>query len=176
MFRVERANCRTLGIPSVYISYHGHSLDHKTPLLRSVEALNKNAVAFLKLLGDVDDDRVAGLPLDDEAHHAVVARVRVAHDALVAVDPQVLHRHVFQLIAGLPVTGWASARRPPRPGAFRASLPPAVPRAPGGPASRTRSGTATGVGVPSLPTCTLTSCSFVQGRSGSYLKATVQRG
>ncbi len=54
MFLVESANGRTLCIPSAYISYHGHSLDHKTPLLRSIESLSRNAAAFLKLLGDVD--------------------------------------------------------------------------------------------------------------------------
>jgi glutamine synthetase len=54
MFLVESTNGRTLCIPSVFISYYGHSLDHKTPLLRSNEALSKNAVQFLKLLGDVD--------------------------------------------------------------------------------------------------------------------------
>ncbi len=54
MFLVESTNGRTLCIPSAYISYHGHSLDHKTPLLRSLEALSRNATAFLKLLGDVD--------------------------------------------------------------------------------------------------------------------------
>ncbi|MCS7153127.1 MAG: glutamine synthetase III, partial [Bacteroidia bacterium] len=31
---------RTLCIPSVYVSYDGHALDYKTPLLRSIEALN----------------------------------------------------------------------------------------------------------------------------------------
>ena len=78
MFLVESANGRTLCIPSVYISYHGHSLDHKTPLLRSVEALDKHAVAFLKLLGDVDVKAVSttlGVEqeyfLVDRAHHAL---------------------------------------------------------------------------------------------------------
>jgi glutamine synthetase len=54
MFLVESVNGRTLCVPSVFISYHGESLDHKTPLLRALEALNQRAVAFLKLLGDVD--------------------------------------------------------------------------------------------------------------------------
>jgi glutamine synthetase len=54
MFLVESINGRTLCIPSVFVSYHGESLDHKTPLLRASEALSRNAVAFLKLLGDVD--------------------------------------------------------------------------------------------------------------------------
>ncbi|MEO5989071.1 MAG: glutamine synthetase III [Candidatus Eisenbacteria bacterium] len=78
MFLVESVNGPTLCIPSVYISYHGHSLDHKTPLLRSVEALDKKAVAFLKLLGDVDVKAVSttlGVEqeyfLVDRAHHAL---------------------------------------------------------------------------------------------------------
>jgi len=54
MFLVESENGRTLCVPSVFISYHGDSLDHKTPLLRALEAVDRQAVAFLKLLGDVD--------------------------------------------------------------------------------------------------------------------------
>jgi glutamine synthetase len=59
MFLVESVNGRTLCIPSVFVSYHGESLDHKTPMLRSLEALNKHAAAFLKLLGDVDVQSVS---------------------------------------------------------------------------------------------------------------------
>ena len=59
IFLVESANGRTLCIPSVFISYHGDSLDHKTPLLRSLDALSKQAVPFLKLLGDVDVQSVS---------------------------------------------------------------------------------------------------------------------
>jgi glutamine synthetase len=59
MFLVESVNGRTLCIPSVFVSYHGESLDHKTPMLRSLEALNKHASAFLKLLGDVDVQAVS---------------------------------------------------------------------------------------------------------------------
>ncbi len=36
----------TLSIPSVYISFKGDSLDYKTPLLRSLEAVNKAAVGL----------------------------------------------------------------------------------------------------------------------------------
>ncbi|HQQ86726.1 MAG TPA: glutamine synthetase III [Smithellaceae bacterium] len=41
----------TLCIPTVFISYTGQALDKKTPLLRSIRALNKSATAMLKLLG-----------------------------------------------------------------------------------------------------------------------------
>ena len=59
LFVVEGTNGMTLCIPSVFISYHGDCLDHKTPLLRSLEALSHEAVGFLKLLGDVDVRSVA---------------------------------------------------------------------------------------------------------------------
>ncbi len=59
MFLVESENGRTLCVPSVFISYYGESLDHKTPLLRALDALDRQAVAFLKLLGDVDVQSVS---------------------------------------------------------------------------------------------------------------------
>jgi glutamine synthetase len=77
MFLVESANGRTLCIPSAYISYHGHSLDQKTPLLRSMEALSRNATAFLKLLGDVDVKHVTAT-LGCEQEYFLVDRAQVA--------------------------------------------------------------------------------------------------
>ncbi len=44
----------TLCIPTAFFSYGGEALDKKTPLLRSVEALNKQAMRILKLLGNND--------------------------------------------------------------------------------------------------------------------------
>ncbi len=40
---------RTLCIPSVYISYNGQALDYKTPLLRSIEALNQASLKVASL-------------------------------------------------------------------------------------------------------------------------------
>ncbi len=42
----------TLCIPTAFCSYNGAVLDKKTPLLRSIEALNKQALRALKLLGE----------------------------------------------------------------------------------------------------------------------------
>ena len=42
----------TLCIPTAFCSYGGHALDKKTPLLRSMEALNKQAMRILKLFGN----------------------------------------------------------------------------------------------------------------------------
>ncbi len=44
----------TLYIPTAFCSYSGEALDKKTPLLRSMEALNKEAVKVLGLLGNTD--------------------------------------------------------------------------------------------------------------------------
>lgn len=51
IFIAEEPNGKTLCIPSVFISYYGHALDNKTPLLRSMESLNRSALAVLKLFG-----------------------------------------------------------------------------------------------------------------------------
>ena len=42
----------TLCIPTAFCSYGGHALDKKTPLLRSMEALNKQALRVLRLFGN----------------------------------------------------------------------------------------------------------------------------
>ena len=38
-------------IPAVFVSYRGHALDEKTPLLRATEALSREGVRLLGLLG-----------------------------------------------------------------------------------------------------------------------------
>ena len=43
---------KTLYIPTAFCSYSGEALDKKTPLLRSMETLNTEAVKMLKLLGN----------------------------------------------------------------------------------------------------------------------------
>ena len=45
---------KTLCIPTAFCSYGGEALDKKTPLLRSMEALNKQAVRILHLFGKDD--------------------------------------------------------------------------------------------------------------------------
>ena len=45
---------KTLCIPTAFCSYGGEALDKKTPLLRSMEALNKQALRILRLFGNTD--------------------------------------------------------------------------------------------------------------------------
>ncbi len=49
----------TLYIPTAFCSYSGEALDKKTPLLRSMEALNKEATKMLHLLGRTDVTNVS---------------------------------------------------------------------------------------------------------------------
>ena len=48
----------TLCIPCAFISYTGEALDKKTPLLRSLKAVNKSALRMLRLLGNTEANRV----------------------------------------------------------------------------------------------------------------------
>ena len=48
----------TLCIPTAFCSYTGEALDKKTPLLRSMQALSKEAVRILQLLGNTKVTRV----------------------------------------------------------------------------------------------------------------------
>ena len=45
---------KTLCIPTAFCSYGGEALDKKTPLLRSMQALNKQALRILRLFGNTD--------------------------------------------------------------------------------------------------------------------------
>ena len=49
---------KTLCIPTAFCSYGGHALDKKTPLLRSMEALSKQALRILRLFGNDTAKRV----------------------------------------------------------------------------------------------------------------------
>jgi glutamine synthetase len=109
MFLVESRNGRTLCIPSVFVSYHGESLDHKTPLLRSLEALNTRAVAFLKLLGD-GDVRSISATLGCEQEYFLIDRDHWA------ARPDLV-------LAGRTLLGAASARGPQFEDHYFGSIP-----------------------------------------------------
>ena len=48
----------TLCIPTAFCSYTGEALDQKTPLLRSMEAINMQALRFLRLFGNTTSQKV----------------------------------------------------------------------------------------------------------------------
>jgi len=57
-FVLENPNGALLCIPTAFASWTGEALDHKIPLLRSMEALSNSAVRALRLLGDSSATRV----------------------------------------------------------------------------------------------------------------------
>ncbi len=57
-FIKETATGPTLCIPTAFCSYTGEALDKKTPLLRSMEALDKQALRILRLFGNIEAKKV----------------------------------------------------------------------------------------------------------------------
>ncbi|MEA2382937.1 MAG: glutamine synthetase, partial [Solirubrobacteraceae bacterium] len=57
-FILENPNGALLCIPTAFASWTGEALDHKIPLLRSMDALSKAALRGLRLLGDQQAARV----------------------------------------------------------------------------------------------------------------------
>jgi glutamine synthetase len=48
----------TLCIPTAFVSYYGHALDKKVPLLKSMEALSRSSIRLLRALGNTRSRRV----------------------------------------------------------------------------------------------------------------------
>ena len=57
-FIYDNGKTKTLCIPTAFCSYTGEALDKKTPLLRSMEAISKQAVRICRLFGDEQTQRV----------------------------------------------------------------------------------------------------------------------
>jgi len=57
-FLLDNPNGSVLCIPTAFVSWTGEALDHKIPLLRSMDALSRSAVRALRLFGDEDAGRV----------------------------------------------------------------------------------------------------------------------
>ncbi len=57
-FLREDASGVTLCIPTAFCSYTGEALDQKTPLLRSMEAINEQSLRILRLFGNTTSQRV----------------------------------------------------------------------------------------------------------------------
>ena len=103
-FIVEHNGSATLCIPTAFASWTGEALDHKIPLLRSMEALDTQARRALALLGD-DAGRVTATCgaeqeyfLVDEAYFAERPDLQVAGRTLLGAAPprgQELDDHYF---------------------------------------------------------------------------------
>jgi glutamine synthetase len=57
-FIIDNPNGTFLCIPTAFVSWTGEALDHKIPLLRSMDALSKSALKALQLFGETDVSRI----------------------------------------------------------------------------------------------------------------------
>lgn len=64
----------TLCIPTAFVSWNGQALDKKTPLLRSIEALSKQAIRILKIFGSDRGVSRVGTTLGPEQEYFLVDR------------------------------------------------------------------------------------------------------
>jgi glutamine synthetase len=94
-----------LCIPSVFISYNGEALDKKTPLLRSMEAINRAATRVLELFRHEQINRIVTTIgteqeyfLVDKAFYSMRSDLRITGRSLVGAEPpkgQQLEDHYF---------------------------------------------------------------------------------
>lgn len=104
-FIMEGPKGGILCIPSVFISYTGEALDKKTPLLRSMEAINRSALRLLRIFGNHQATKV--IPtigteqeyfLIDRAFYTLRPDLQITGRTLQGTDPpkgQQLEDHYF---------------------------------------------------------------------------------
>lgn len=68
------ANYATLCIPTAFVSWNGEALDKKTPLLRSIDALNTQAMRILKIFGTDEGVSSVGSTLGAEQEYFLIDR------------------------------------------------------------------------------------------------------
>jgi glutamine synthetase len=73
-FIVRGANYATLCIPTAFVSWNGEALDKKIPLLRSIDALNTQAMRVLKIFGTDAGVSSVGSTLGVEQEYFLVDR------------------------------------------------------------------------------------------------------
>lgn len=73
-FIVRGANYATLCIPTAFVSWNGEALDKKIPLLRSIDALNTQAMRILKIFGTDQGVSSVGSTLGAEQEYFLVDR------------------------------------------------------------------------------------------------------
>ena len=81
---LENPNGTTLCIPTAFVSWTGEALDKKTPLLRSMKALNKQAQRILELFGDADGSMVAPTAGAEQEYFLIDRHFALARPDLVA--------------------------------------------------------------------------------------------
>ncbi len=102
----------TLCIPSVFYSYNGEALDKKTPLLRSMDAVSKQAMRVLRAMGNTTSQRVVATVGPEQEYFLVDKEYY-----LTTARPDLLRPHPFRRSGSQgPGTGRSIFRRHQGPG------------------------------------------------------------
>ncbi|MDR3073574.1 MAG: glutamine synthetase III [Deltaproteobacteria bacterium] len=74
-FIMENARGKTLYIPTLFFSYTGESLDHKTPLLRSLKAVSDQGLRILRLFGNTTATHISAMVGPEQEYFLVDSRL-----------------------------------------------------------------------------------------------------
>jgi glutamine synthetase len=81
-FIMENSRGKTLYVPTVFFSYTGESLDRKTPLLRSLDAVSKQSLRVLRLFGNTSATHVNAMVGAEQEYFLVDRRFYNLRDDL----------------------------------------------------------------------------------------------
>ncbi len=93
---LENPNGTTLCIPTAFCSWTGEALDKKTPLLRSMQALNKQAQRILKLFGHTDVGPVFATAGPEQEYFLIDRNFYFARPDLVTTRPHAVRRQAAE--------------------------------------------------------------------------------
>ena len=96
IFLQVEPNGVTMTIPTAYVSYTGEALDHKIPLLRSQEALGKQALRVLRWFGNTTATRVFTNIGPEQEYFLVDRRLAEQRPGPAADRPDAVRRPVAQ--------------------------------------------------------------------------------
>ena len=95
-FILENPNGALLCIPTAFTSWTGEALDHKIPLLRSMDALSTPAVRALRLLGDEDAERVFTTVGAEQEYFLIDEQYYFERPDLVTTGPHAVRRQAAE--------------------------------------------------------------------------------
>jgi len=84
---LENPNGNTLCIPTIFISMTGEALDHKTPVLRSQQAMSAQAKRVLELFGHANPDNVVAYCGPEQEYFLVDSHFFLSRPDLLNRDP-----------------------------------------------------------------------------------------
>ena len=95
-FIYDNGDTKTLCIPTAFCGYNGEALDQKTPLLRSMEAISRQAVRICRLFGDNLTQRVTTSVGPEQEYFIVDRETYLKRKDLIFTGAHAFRRHAAQ--------------------------------------------------------------------------------